>query len=463
MWPGWTANAQFAWNEAKIRQSVQMLEGYKTSLLLLVNSRAASDLIALRSSTKQLRAESQLQTETVMKRLDESDSKTAELLRHHSLELRTVTQVAKDSEISLRFESQQQTETVIKRIDESDSRMAELHNHRSAELTTALQSLSQQISTLSLTQTSAYDVSVEGDNLQSIIVPLQLMKSRLAKVLEIVDETQSLSVPTSKVDWFLSEMEDLTKYAYRSAASHQYSGIQKPGTLSFSLTHKISTVPVHNLGMIRSSSGFLVIEHVEGRDDNGSKIHRFRFACFATGIADLPPAGLAGLITSHDDGARTRISRQIRVLNIVPARSEAFRCARENNVARIMELFATGQASPLDFDEQGRSLLGISALYFQEEMVLFLLRAGCDPHLCRLGLGFLFYHRAEWLIDHNADIHIKDNAERTALDYAFKALDTLDETRRSALEGLRRIVTLLLEGSRPSDTPDFDLFSPGIK
>jgi len=37
----WMSDVRFAWSEAKLRQSIQVLEGYKTSLLLLVSSRTA--------------------------------------------------------------------------------------------------------------------------------------------------------------------------------------------------------------------------------------------------------------------------------------------------------------------------------------------------------------------------------------------------------------------------------------
>ncbi|KAK7419180.1 hypothetical protein QQX98_003520 [Neonectria punicea] len=135
------------------------------------------------------------------------------------------------------------------------------------------------------------------------------------------------------------------------------------------------------------SSGFLVVEYVQGINPTGRKIHRYRFACLATGIADLA-SGMAGVFTwAEDMSAQTRphVSRQIRDLNIVPSSSETFLFVRENNVRGLRKLFSEGKASSFDYDQQGNSLLCVAANLFHEEMVDILLGEGADPYICRIG------------------------------------------------------------------------------
>jgi len=253
-------------------------------------------------------------------------------------------------------------ETASTSLQTLDRTILSSRTQHSTEISTAFQSLSEQIASLSLVHTSDHEVSVEGDNLHSIVVPLQLMKSRLVPAVETLSAAGSMSVAISTVDWFLSEIEDLTKFAYRSAGSSYQNRRPKPYGSSYNLLRQMHTIPFIARGLSRSSSGFLVVDYAEGTDKENRKIQRFRFASFAVGIADLPPSGVAGLFTSYQDspsGHSCRINRQIRVLNVVSSRSDAFRCARNNDVKGMMQLFSAGKASPFDFDENGRSLLTV--------------------------------------------------------------------------------------------------------
>ncbi|KAK1760349.1 hypothetical protein QBC47DRAFT_366917 [Echria macrotheca] len=372
MWK-WAANAQFAWSESRIRQSVQILEGYKTSLILLVGSRTGHDLLSLRKSTRSIEHSLSSASSTIQSGIQSlRDTLVPDL------------QAVGHSQQRL-AEHVETTATSLQALDRTISSSRTQH---STEISTAFQSLSEQIASLSLVHTSDYDVSVEGDNLQSIIVPLRLMKSRLAGAVETLSVAGSMSVPVSNVDWFLSEIEDLTKFAYRSAGSPYRNRRPDAYGSSYSLLPQMHTIPFKARGVSRSPSGFLVVDYAEGTDKENRKIRRFRFACFAVGIADLPPSGVAGLFTSYQNSPpeySCRINRQIRVLNVVSSRSDAFQCARRNDVEGMMQLFSAGKASPFDFDENGRSLFTPAINLLHEDMVLFLLASGADPHMCKLG------------------------------------------------------------------------------
>ena len=55
-----------------------------------------------------------------------------------------------------------------------------------------------------------------------------------------------------------------------------------------------------------------------------------------------------------------RISPHIRTFNVVPTGSSIITSIRENDLERVQKLFAEGQASPLDVDSRGNSLLQVS-------------------------------------------------------------------------------------------------------
>ena len=55
-----------------------------------------------------------------------------------------------------------------------------------------------------------------------------------------------------------------------------------------------------------------------------------------------------------------RISPHIRTFNVVPTGSSIITSIRENDLERVQKLFAEGQASPLDVDPRGSSLLQVS-------------------------------------------------------------------------------------------------------
>ena len=62
-------------------------------------------------------------------------------------------------------------------------------------------------------------------------------------------------------------------------------------------------------------------------------------------------------LNAHPFGAR--ISPHIKTFNVVPTGSSIIQCVEEHDLEGVQKLFAEGQASPLDVDPRGRSLLQV--------------------------------------------------------------------------------------------------------
>jgi len=280
--------------------------------------------------------------------------------REHSTAIQGVLHHTKSCGISL-----QRIEELVSNMKENFTRNQQ---DSSTHFVAALQTISDQVATLNFAQTSQYEVAVEGENFDQILLPLQLMKSRLGNILERVAGEGYMLAPESAIGWFQSELRDLTQYAYKSNASpaRKLAVVADGQPEMYDLGRQILTVPFYRSGFVRSPSGFLVVEQAEGYDDRNRKIQRFRFACFATQVSDLRPSGVAGLFTRYQpeaDGQKSYIQRHIRVIDVLSSKSEAFCCARNNNVARMKHLFATGRASPLHYTERGSSLLAVRSSY----------------------------------------------------------------------------------------------------
>jgi hypothetical protein len=307
---------------------------------------------------------------------------------------------------------------LMRRIDHLSTALEEESLPRPANSRPVEGDFSSMFSSISFTTTGSYDIQVEGHNIETIIQPLQVMSSRLASTLESVVGSSPMLVTQSNVDWFVSEVKSLLRYAYLSAAASSSSdnfSFQGPFGHVYSLGRKIRTIPIRSTAVSRDASGFMVIEYVEGTDDYGRDVREFRFASFSSDTLGYGSA-MTGLFTCtprllHEQ--RPHVARQLRVLRVIPSTSDAFRFARDNDVDKLKNLFKAGLASPFDYDQHGRSLLAVSkftlsqstpsktttnstdpmsheyfqvsATQFHQDMVDFLLLAGADPHIARLG------------------------------------------------------------------------------
>jgi len=226
------------------------------------------------------------------------------------------------------------------------------------------------MASLTLRKNESSDTLIEGKDLGNIVLPLMLLKPRLAAAVKTVARDMSMFISTSDADWVLREIDGLLADAHAVAAYGSYRSREPasddgenaedtpPGRQS---QHGIISAPFYYRAAVRMGQGLLMIEW-DRRQSRGSSVHRFRFACLATSNLLEEPMGVVSAFESltREADARPRVTRKVQAISIVPMRSEAFQSIRRNDVNQLRQLFSTGLATPFDYHEGGQSLLSVS-------------------------------------------------------------------------------------------------------
>lgn len=228
-----------------------------------------------------------------------------------------------------------------------------------------------QIASITLTETSDNHILAEGDNLDSAISALQAVNMSVARVLDGLDDMDDKSsaiITQSNSDWFTAEIRKMLRFAYQSSAATDFQPIRRAGSgalsgLNFDIRQNIGTIPISASAGFGDRNGAMAVEYVEGTDALGRKVRRFRFACFNMGFAGSG-SGIVGLVSRTGEGPLgpgrpPQISRQLRVLNIRPCSAQIFQCAAQNDVGGLRRLLSSGEASVLDYDDEGSSALAV--------------------------------------------------------------------------------------------------------
>lgn len=251
-------------------------------------------------------------------------------------------------------------------VTSNQSQTETLLTQESANIQQGIQNFSNKLSSISFAETASNDIVIEGHGLENVIEPLRLMRSKLSSALQAVIEGRIQRISSTDVEWFVSEMTSLMQHGYQAASRGLSNNPQPisstftaPLGIVFDIKRQIRTIPLLSSAFSKGPNGFMVIEYTEGFDTYRRNIKRFRFASFAQGV--LGHSGAAGVFTRTHVDAQTppSVTRQIRVLNVVPSTSEAFKYARVNDVEGLQRLFADRKASPFDYNEEGNSLLAV--------------------------------------------------------------------------------------------------------
>lgn len=258
--------------------------------------------------------------------------------------------------------SRSQQETTIARLDDlrrgqvaESSAILTASGRTDAHIKSGFLDLSRQISSLTLTDTDDIQVIAEGTDLGAGIEALRSVNQRLSVALQAVARSKiGVKLPHDAANYLTREVDKLIKYSCRSVASGRH-GVSADG-LDYTLSGRIHTVPVRSSTGIIDTDGFMVIETAEGENVLGQRVRRFRFASFSVKRSGYGSAIVA--LANDCVGVRPSISRQIRVLNVRPADSRIFFYAAYD-LQGFKRLFQAGDASVLDFDENGRSLLWV--------------------------------------------------------------------------------------------------------
>ena len=267
----------------------------------------------------------------------------------------------------------------------------------------ATASIQKCLATLTFTETGTTDILVEGRDLQHVIIPLTLMQPNLAEAVQMLVREESMEVSQHDADWVQDELANLLASAHERAAQ-SLRGRRSSAKLSsfqrgFVSSHPFSaqgnthyqelrshysqaelsedqTQPGHEGTVLfrcrtnyNTPAGLLVVEckvrsigYIEPGKCNRSL--EFRFVCMPRCSTMSDQAGIIGVFSHRWQigVSQPRVTRFVRVVNVVPRHSAAFQCIRTNDVTALRKLLVQRSASPYDYSENGRSLLCVGTL-----------------------------------------------------------------------------------------------------
>lgn len=238
-------------------------------------------------------------------------------------------------------------------------------------------------------------IIVESGNTESLISPLELCKSHLIRSLDhpllqravIGEPVTARLIKLLQSRWLLSAMNEVLCWAYETAArrsrrlagaSHDFDiysvPVKEPGDkrgirpcrapetrkdVATSLRRATSRSQL----LVASSTGTISLGYSSVSETNPSTIKSEQLLALA--ITFMPRSkdrtvGISIIFGEIQDtvGAQ-KISPYIRTFNVIPKDSAIINSVLHNNLEEVQNLFASGEASPLDVDPDGFSLLSV--------------------------------------------------------------------------------------------------------
>lgn len=238
--------------------------------------------------------------------------------------------------------------------------------------------LTEQIGKLCLTETKPNEFLFQGEHLQSIVLPLLLMKSDLARATQTLMSEGSMKLSASETQWIQGEFENLLSRGHQAALVASKSSIARPGMGPPSSHSEQSTMhqgkqPVQGTAKqsfrcthwrkLYTEVGTLVV--AGGREDRPDSPNQTS-SKFDYQVHFLPKVGLRSASLSVFLSKLSRLSgepeirRLIRTYNTIPKNSRAIEYAKADDFRGLEMLFNTGKASVNDVDENGMSLVMVS-------------------------------------------------------------------------------------------------------
>ena len=247
-------------------------------------------------------------------------------------------------------------------------------------------------------------IILEIGNAESLILPLELCNSHLIRSLDhpllqntvIGEPVLAHLIKLLQSQWLLGAMNKLLCWSYDMAASssHQLLGasndfdvfsdpvkklVARSGIRPFGApeTRKDMAAPLWQATsrsqlLVASSTGTLDVRYSSVSGKNPDLIKSERLLAFT--IAFMPKSkertiGVSIMFSEIQDtmGAQ-KISPSIRTFNVIPKGSAIIKSVLHNNIEEVRSLFASGEASPLDVDPDGFSLLSVHDQYEHWQM-----------------------------------------------------------------------------------------------
>ena len=238
-------------------------------------------------------------------------------------------------------------------------------------------------------------IILENGDIQSLISPLELCKSHLIRSLGHpliqrmvnVEPVTACLIELLQSPWLLSAMDGLLCWAYEMTAnrscqllgaSHDFNACSGPvkephdkggmrsckasetrKDTSATLWHKTSRSQL----LVTSSTGTISVRYSSVFGTNQRTMQSEQLLALALAFmpgSDDRTVGVSIMFSDIQDtvGAE-KISPYIRTFNVIPKDSAIINSVLHNDLEGVRTLFASGEASPLDVDPDGFSLLSV--------------------------------------------------------------------------------------------------------
>lgn len=221
------------------------------------------------------------------------------------------------------------------------------------------------MTTLQLTWLNDDQVLAEGDNLAAGIDALQYLNKHLSHSLRGLSESENgLVLPSGLATKLTGEIDKMIRYSQRCFASGRNHAIMH--MVNYDINRRIHTVPIRTSHRADNDDGSIAIDAVERQDALGRRVQCIRFLSLSVKHSGHGSA-IIGLLSRTGLDINQHISRQLRVVNILPRNSRVFELAEIDDVEGLKNMFTHQRASLLDYDEEGDGLLYVCfALSFEE-------------------------------------------------------------------------------------------------
>ncbi len=250
-------------------------------------------------------------------------------------------------------------------------------------------------------------IILENGDAESLILPLELCKSRLIRSLDhpllqrmvIGEPVLARLIKLLQSQWLLGAMDELLCWAYGMAASsfrqllgasHDFDVysvpvkklIDKRGIrpIGASETRKNTAASLWQATsrsqlLVASSTGTLNVRYSSVSGTDPGLIQSERLLAFT--IAFMPRSkertiGVSIMFSeSQDTVGAQKMSPYICAFNVIPKDSAIIKSVLRNDLEEVRNLFASGEASPLDVDPDGFSLLSVHDQYEHWQMWMY--------------------------------------------------------------------------------------------
>jgi len=259
------------------------------------------------------------------------------------------------------------------------------------EVVGRIDELTSQFSTMGSLDNQREKIIFEGDNPGAITLPLELLRSHLAKAIQ--DLVTDGILPGSEATWLESEFEDILacgheaaafsrrqKYRARQTASNGHHGQQnlvpfhsfEQTSSQFASEHSYSAISalqqdficrVQNVREFETSIGNFFVHISQAYPRSRAQIGP---SFSSLEISFIPHRQLSSCVITTRlsrlsfPSLEPKITRIIQMYNVIPPDSKVRRCIKDNDVEGLKNLFEAGQASVYDCTEHGMNLLMVS-------------------------------------------------------------------------------------------------------